>query len=198
MNLVFDLGGVVVRWDPDAIVAGVFKEEETRARVRQGVFGHPDWLELDRGTLGRDEAIARAAQRTGVAAGEIRRLLHAVPPSLVVFPDTVKLLYRLKGKGYPLYCLSNMHFASIEYLEQTHTFWDVFDGRVISCRLQLCKPEPGIYQHLLRAHGLQADETLFIDDVQKNLDAAAQLGIRTLRFQNAAQCERELRALGVR
>ena len=197
MNLVFDLGGVVVRWDPDAIVAGVFSDPAVRAKVKRGVFEDPDWLELDRGTLGRDEAIARAAKRTGVAVGEIKRLLHAVPPSLVLCPDTVDLLYRLKRKGHPLYCLSNMHFASIEYLEQTHTFWDVFEGRVISCRLQLCKPEAGIYEHLLQTYGLEPGKTLFIDDVQKNLDAAAKLGIRTLRFENPAQCERELRALGL-
>ena len=197
MNLVFDLGGVVVRWDPDAIIADVFSDPAIRARVKAEVFGHADWLELDRGTLGRDEAIARAAQRSGVAAGEIKRLLHAVPPSLVVFPDTVELLRRLKRKGYPLYCLSNMHFASIEYLERKETFWEVFDGAVISCRLQLCKPEAGIYEHLLRTYQLDPAKTLFIDDVQKNLEAAAKLGIRTLRFENAAQCERELRALGL-
>jgi len=197
LNLVFDLGGVVVRWDPDAIVAGVFSDPAIGARVKADVFGHADWLELDRGTLGRDEAIARAAKRSGVAVGEIKRLLHAVPPSLVVFPETVELLHRLKRKGYPLYCLSNMHFASIEYLEKTQTFWDVFDGAVISCRLQLCKPEARIYEHLLRTYKLDPTKTLFIDDVQKNLDAAAQLGIRTLRFENAAQCERGLHALGL-
>lgn len=197
MNLVFDLGGVVVRWDPEAIIASVFKEEKDRARVRDAVFSHADWLELDRGTLGRDEAIERAAQRSRIPVADITRLLHAVPPSLAVFPDTVALLRRLKAEGYPLYCLSNMHFASIEYLEQKETFWDLFDGRVISCRLQLCKPEAGIYEHLLRTYGLKAAQTIFIDDVQKNLDAAARLGIRTIKFENAAQCERELRALGL-
>ena len=90
-----------------------------------------------------------------------------------------------------------MHFASIEYLESEHAFWDVFDGRVISCQLKLCKPETEIYEHLLQTYALQASATLFIDDVQKNLDAAEKLGIRTLRFENAAQCERELRALGL-
>ena len=197
MNLVFDLGGVVVRWDPDAIIAGVFSDPATRAKVKAGVFEHPDWLELDRGTLGREQAIERAAQRTGIAASEVKRLLHAVPPSLVVFPDTVELLYRLQRKGHPLYCLSNMHFASIEYLERQHTFWDVFQGRVISCRLNLCKPEAGIYEHLLRTFALEPAETLFMDDVQKNLDAAAKLGIQTLKFESAAQCERELRARGL-
>lgn len=197
MNLVFDLGGVVVRWDPEAILAGVFDDETSKAKARQGVFEHPDWLELDRGTLGREQAIERAAQRTGLPTSDIKRLLHAVPPSLVVFPDTVALLHRLKAKGYPLYCLSNMHFASIEYLEREHSFWDVFRGRVISCRLNLCKPEAGIYEHLLRTFDLAPAQTLFLDDVQKNLDAAAKLGIQTLKFENAAQCERELRARGL-
>jgi putative hydrolase of the HAD superfamily len=197
LNLVFDLGGVVVRWDPDAIIAGVFSDPQSRAKAKDAVFSHADWLELDRGTLGREDAIARAAQRSGIPRADITRLLHAVPPSLVVFQETVELMRRLKRKGYPLYCLSNMHFASIEHLEKNETFWDVFDGAVISCRLNLCKPEAGIYEHLLRTYGLAAKDTLFIDDVQKNLDAAAKLGIRTLRFESAAQCERELRALGL-
>lgn len=197
VNLIFDLGGVVVRWDPEAIIAGVFDDEEVKARVRKAVFEHPDWLELDRGTLGRDAAIERAARRTGVPAADLRRLLLAVPPSLVPFPDTVDLLYRLKAKGLPLYCLSNMHFASIEHLEASHRFFEVFDGAVISCRLKLCKPEPAIYQHALATYGLRPGDTVFIDDVQKNVDAAARLGIRTIRFENAAQCERELARLGV-
>jgi putative hydrolase of the HAD superfamily len=153
LNLVFDLGGVVVRWDPDAIIAGVFSDSSIHSTMKAGVFAHPDWLELDRGTLEREEAIARAALRTGVALEEIRRLLHAVPPSLTVFPDTVDLLYRLKRQGYPLYCLSNMHFASIEYIESEHMFWEVFDGCVISCRLKLCKTESAIYEHLSPKYG---------------------------------------------
>lgn len=196
MNIVFDLGGVVVRWDPEAIIAGVFDDPADRAVVRREIFAHSDWLELDRGTLARDEAIVRGAQRSGLPEAEVERLLHHVPPSLVPIPGTVDLLHRLKARGHTLYCLSNMHFASIEYLERTHGFLDVFTGKVISCRLQLCKPEPGIYAHLLKTHGLDAASTLFIDDVEVNLKAAAQLGIRTLRFEDPAQCERELHALG--
>ena len=195
MNLVFDLGGVVVRWDPDAIINGVFSDPGARKAVRAGVFAHPDWLELDRGTLGRDEAIARGAQRTGLPPADIERLLRAVPPSLEPFPDTVALLRKLKARGYPLYCLSNMHFASIEHLEATHDFFALFDGKVISCRLNFCKPEPEIYRHLLATYGLQPSRTVFIDDVEANTAAAAKLGMRTIRFESAAQCERELALL---
>jgi putative hydrolase of the HAD superfamily len=198
LNLIFDLGGVVVRWDPDAIIAGVFPDAALRARVKAGVFAHPDWIELDRGTLAREAAIGRAAQRTGVEVSELTRLLEAVPPSLVPIPETLELLYRLRARGHPLYCLSNMHFASIEHLERRHTFWEVFRGAAISCRLKLCKPEPAIYEHVLSAYGLRPRDTVFIDDVEVNVAAAAALGMRTIRFQDAAQCERELAALGVR
>ena len=197
MNVIFDLGGVVVRWDPDAIIAGVFSQDDMRNKAGQAVFAHPDWIELDRGTLGRDEAIRRAAQRSGIPEADIRRLLLAVPASLVPFPDTVDLLYRLKARGVPLYCLSNMHFASIEHLEREHKFFEVFTGKVISCRLNLCKPESAIYQHVLATYSLAPQDTVFIDDVDVNIAAAARLGIRTIQFKNAAQCERELRALGV-
>jgi putative hydrolase of the HAD superfamily len=197
VNLIFDLGGVVVRWDPAAIIAGVFDDEKTRAKVREGVFAHPDWLELDRGTLDREDAIRRAAARSGMPDAEIRRLLLAVPPSLTPIPETVDLLYRLKARGYPLYCLSNMHFASIEHLEREQRFFEVFKGKVISCRLKLCKPEPEIYEYALRENGLRAQDTVFIDDVDVNVAAAAKAGIRTIQFTSAAQCERELRALGV-
>lgn len=187
----------MVRWDPPAIIAGVFSDPQIRSKVQACVFGHADWLELDRGTLPREDAIRRAAQRTGLAEAELDRLLREVPPSLVPIPETVDLLYRLKARGHPLYCLSNMHFASIEYLEQAYTFWEVFSGAVISCRLQLCKPEPAIYAHLLKTYGLEAADTLFVDDVEVNLSAAARLRIRTLKFENAAQCERKLHALGL-
>jgi putative hydrolase of the HAD superfamily len=192
LNLVFDLGGVVVRWDPDAIINGVFSEAENRKRVREGIFSHPDWLELDRGTLGREAAIERGAQRTGLPPADIERLLRAVPPSLVPFPDTVALLHRLKKTGHRLFCLSNMHFASIEHLEATHDFFRLFEGRVISCRLNLCKPEAGIYEHLLRTYALDPAGTVFIDDVEVNVAAARKAGMRAIRFENAAQCEREL------
>jgi putative hydrolase of the HAD superfamily len=197
LNLIFDLGGVVVRWDPAAIIASVFDDADLQAKVREGVFAHPDWLELDRGTLDREDAIRRAAQRIGMAEAEIRRLLLAVPPSLTPIPETIELLYRLKARGYPLYCLSNMHIASIEHLEREQKFFEVFNGKAISCRLKLCKPEPAIYEEALKVNGLQARDTVFIDDVDVNVEAAAKVGLHTIQFRHAAQCERELRALGV-
>ncbi len=125
----------------------------------------------------------------------MRALVQAVPPSLVVIPETVGLLQRLKAQGHALFCLSNMNQASIEHIEKAHTFWDLFTGRVISSRVLACKPEAAIYAHLLETFRLVPGETVFIDDVEANLTAAARFGIRTILFETAAQCERDLVSL---
>lgn len=196
MNIVFDLGGVLVRWAPDAIIAESFTDAGARKKILDGFVAHADWLELDRGTLAPRHAVARASARTGLPEHEIARFLDGVPASLTPIAETVELLGRLKRAGRKLFCLSNMHFASIDYIERTHAFYRWFDGATISCRLNLIKPEPAIYAHLLQHHGLAAGETVFIDDVEANVAAAARFGMRTIRFESAAQCEGALRQLG--
>lgn len=196
MNIVFDLGGVVVSWGPAAIIARAFADPAVQDKVRREILGHADWLALDRGTLPLQDAIVRGAERTGLSVAEVAEFLRQVPPALVPIPGTVALMYRLKEKGHRLFCLSNMHVASIEHLEKAYAFWEIFEGTVISCRIHAIKPEPAIYAHLLERHGLNGPETVFIDDVEVNLEAAARFGIQTIRFENLAQCERQLQALG--
>ncbi|HTN72194.1 MAG TPA: HAD family phosphatase [Methylomirabilota bacterium] len=192
----FDLGGVVVKWEPDVIVAKWFTDPEIQATVHREIIDHEDWLELDRGTLSQEDAITRAARRTGLSEIDVAEFLRQVPVELVAVPETIDLMHRLKSNGHILYCLSNMPFASIEHLERTYSFWELFTGKVISCRLNLCKPEPEIYGYLLKTYELDAALTVFIDDIEANLTAAAQLGIQTIRFESPTQCERELRRLG--
>jgi putative hydrolase of the HAD superfamily len=196
MNIIFDLGRVVVRWEPDTIIAEAFADPVVRAMVRAQVIDHPDWLALDRGTLSHQDAVVRAAARTGLPVSAMEQFLRRVPPALVAIPETVDLMYRLRAKGHHLYCLSNMQAASIEHLERTYTFWDVFHGAVISCRVHLIKPEPAIFSHLLDTHGLTGSDTIFIDDTAINLDAAARFGIRGIQFESPSQCEARLAALG--
>lgn len=194
MNLIFDLGGVVVEWQPQAICAEAFANPAHQATALQHIIGHPDWLELDRGTMDRDLAIRRAAARTGWALGVVQAFFDSVPPSLRLKPDTVALMRRLHAAGHRLLCLSNMPHYSLAYLEKTYTFWDVFSDRVISCQVGLCKPEPQIYAHLLDRCAIDPAQSVFIDDMQANVDAAAVFGIHPLRFENAAQCEAALTA----
>jgi len=196
LNIVFDLGGVVFDWNPDKILSHVFDNPETQRRVETEIFKHDDWVALDRGTLEFGDAVNRGAERTGLPQREIERLLNAVPASLTPFPDSIDLIHALKKTDNRLFVLSNMQFASIEYLEATHDIWELFDAAVISCRIQKVKPEPAIYEHLLSENQLIAAETVFFDDMRENVQAASQLGIQGIRFHDAAKCRQDLIDLG--
>ncbi len=196
MNIVFDIGRVIVRWEPAELIDELFADPAARATVHSAIVEHADWLALDRGTLPQQDAIARAAERTGLSEEDVAGFFQRVPPALVAIPETIDLLYRLKAKAHRLFCLSNMHAASIEHLEKVYRFWEVFEGMVISSRIHLIKPEPAIYAYLLEQHGLNGEETVFIDDAEVNLAPAAKLGIHTIQFESPAQCERQLKLLG--
>lgn len=196
LNIVFDLGGVVVNWQPDLIVRSVFGDTSTQELVRKKIIEHADWIELDRGSIALQQAIERGAARTGLPAEDIERLFNAVPPLLTPIETTIELIRELSHTKNRLYVLSNMHLASIAYLEQHHTFWDAFQGAVISSRINMVKPEVQIYQYLLSQYQLDPGDTVFIDDLQENLAAASSVGIQTIRFTDSAQCRRELADLG--
>ena len=192
MNIVFDLGGVVFNWQPEAIIQSVFDDPVSQRLVREQIFQHVDWVELDRGTLTLQRAVERGAQRTALPKHDIERLLNAVPPFLTPIGATIDLLREVYQTANRLYVLSNMHTASIAYLEQKYNIWDMFDGVVISSRIQMVKPELQIYEHLLGLYELQPADTIFIDDMLENLAAAATLGIRTIRFVDPTQCRQAL------
>ena len=196
MNIVFDLGGVVFHWRPDVIAKRVFDDPDTQSLVKTHIFEHDDWVALDRGTISLDRAVAQGASRTGLPKSEVKRLLDEVPRSLTPIPGTADLIRSVKKANNKLYVLSNMQFASIDFLQQEHDIWDLFDGTVISCHINKVKPERAIYEHLLEEHQLLAHETVFIDDMNENLTAAAELGIRTIRFTDPDQCRQELHILG--
>jgi putative hydrolase of the HAD superfamily len=195
-NIVFDLGGVLLTWKPEQIIKGIFKDREVQKIVMDEIFCHPDWVDLDRGTLDKDIAIERATLRTGLLKSEIKKLMELVPYSLIPNPEIVELVRSVKKNGNRVFVLSNMHVDSIDFIERKYPFWDVFDGMVISSRIQMVKPELKIYQHLLEKFDLVIDKTIFIDDIPENLEAASKVGMRIIKFENAFQCKEELKALG--
>ena len=197
MNVVFDLGGVVLTWDPAAIIASVFDDERERAVVRAGLFSDADWAALDRDALAPRDAIERAAARTGIPASRLGALFDAIPCALTPVEPVLELVAQVRAGGNRLFVLSNLHRASFEHVRDTLGIFEPFDGRVVSCEVGAAKPEPAIYRRLLDDFGLDPAVTVFIDDIRVNLDAAAAFGIATVLFTDVATCRNELRALGV-
>lgn len=196
MNVVFDLGGVVFDWAPDALLRREFEDSAVRELIREHILLHQDWVELDRGTIALGDAIDRGAARTGLATDQVADFFAAVPRSLKPKEETIRLIRSVRSAGHRVFVLSNMAHASIDYLEENHAIWDLFDGCVISCRVNKVKPESQIYDHLLEAFDLQASQTIFIDDMAENVAAASVRGIRPIQFSDPVQCRRELQELG--
>ncbi|HWX81254.1 MAG TPA: HAD family phosphatase [Steroidobacteraceae bacterium] len=194
-NVILDLGGVVLDWNPDAILEGYYTDPGARAAMKSALFKHPDWLQLDRGTLSESEVLERLQQRTGSPEHELRGLFEAIRNSLKPKADTVALLKSLAKRRVPLYCLSNMAASTFEYLRERHAFWDAFRGIVISGEIKMAKPEREIFEYLLHRYALSAGETVFVDDHPPNIQAAQKLGLHTVWFRDAAQCAQELERL---
>lgn len=191
-NVIFDLGGVVLDWNPDQIVSRLQPQPELRASLKEAVFGHADWRLFDRGTLTESDLIERLQARVGGTRQQMAAILDAVRDSLVEKPDTVELIRALQAQGTPLYCLSNMPATVYAHLRRRHTFWDAFSGIVISGEVQMMKPEPEVFMHLLATFNLRAEECVFVDDLRANIDSALLCGLRAIWFKDADQCRREL------
>ncbi len=191
-NVIFDIGGVILEWNPDVILRSYTDDAELRATLRAALFEHPDWLQLDRGTLTETDVLARLETRTRIPRTKLAGLLDAVRASLKPKMATLALLESLAQRQVPLYCLSNMSAATFAHLREQHAFWERFRGIVISGEVKMMKPEPEIYEYLLRRYGISASETIFIDDHPANVRGARAIGLRTILFGDARQCEREL------
>ena len=191
-NVIFDLGGVVFDWNPEAIIRAVFDDPTAQRLIKRQVFEHPDWSETDRGTLTRADAVERWAKRTGRPVAELDALMRAADLSMQPKRDTLRLLEELHSRGLHLYCLSNMPGERYAYLRRTYDFWDRFSGVVISAHVRMVKPEAGIFQHLLATYDLEPAATLFVDDAPRNIAAACALGIQGLLFTTAQACREQL------
>jgi putative hydrolase of the HAD superfamily len=196
VNVVFDIGGVVLAWHPTQVIAQEFDDPAMHDRIRAATSAHPEWQELDRGTMDLDEAVARGARRSGLTVPEMAQLIERLTESLTPISGALDLVRAVKASGNRIFVLSNMPSRAVEHIEQQFSFWDLFDGIVFSSRVHMVKPESQIYQHLLDTYHLVPKDTIFIDDTDINLEAARKLGIGAVKFENPQQCTAELRKLG--
>jgi putative hydrolase of the HAD superfamily len=202
MNVVFDFGDVLVRWSPieimrASLVSGPAGERDVEAWVAR-FFGHELWLRLNRGHFTEAEAQILFVHELGMSPSQVSAVLHHVKDTQIAVPGTLEILRRLHRAGYPLYGLTNNVHEIVAYLRKRYDFWQYFRGVVVSADVDLLKPEPAIYRRLLSDYGLEAERSVFIDDMPINVDGARDVGMHAIRFVDAAQCERDLLHLGLR
>ena len=185
-NIVFDLGGVMVDFDPKEYLVDRFCNAETEDRVYALTFGSEEWKLLDAGLISRFEANQRMlthAKEQGCAF-EVQGVLDEWTHILRPRHRMQKLVRRLKEHGYAVYYLSNIPEDTLELL-MNRDFQGLFDGGVASCEVHINKPDKGIYQAFLDKYKLKADECVFIDDRHENVKAAFTLGFAGIQMKES-------------
>jgi putative hydrolase of the HAD superfamily len=192
-NVIFDVGGVLLTWDPPAFIARLFPDAAHQALIRREIFEHPEWHEFDRGSIDVAQAADQFGKRAGLTPEQMRTLLHTANESLQPVPGTVQLVDELAAADVRLYLLSNMPVSTFEFLVKRHGFFRHFRELVISGAIHMIKPEPAIYKHLVEKTGIVPAESVFVDDLLKNVIAARECGLHAIQFAGAEACRAELR-----
>lgn len=197
-TVVFDLGGVLIDWNPRHLYRKLFGGDSAAMEEFLGTVCTQDWNELQ--DAGRTVAQAEAELIARFPAhAELIRAFYGRFDEMMAGPieGSVEVLESLAARGVPLYALTNWSAETFPRARSRFGFFARFRGIVVSGEISLKKPDRRIFEHLLATHDLVAGRTLFIDDVAKNVEGARGAGLQALLFQGADRLSADLRGLGL-
>ncbi|HTP98972.1 MAG TPA: HAD family phosphatase [Casimicrobiaceae bacterium] len=194
--VVFDLGGVLLEWDPRHLYRKLFAGDEAAMEAFLGEVCTVEWNERQDAGRTFAEAVAELMpeheDKRHLIEAFGRRFDEMIPGAL---DGTVEIARELKSRGVPLYALTNWSSETFPSQRARFPFLDWFEGIVVSGDEGVIKPDLRIFRVLLDRYRLAAGESVFIDDNAGNAQAAGALGIHGIHFQSPAQLRRELAAL---
>lgn len=184
-TLIFDLGGVLIDWNPRYLYRSIFEDEQEMEAFLSEVCT-PDWNEQqDAGRPAEEATRQKIAERPEYESAI--RAYYGRWPEMLGGPieGTVKLLQQLRARQqYRIYALTNWSHETWPVAWEQYDFLRWFEGILVSGQEKMKKPDPRIYQLLLERYAIQPGSALFIDDNLRNVEAAQKLGINALRFQS--------------
>ena len=194
-TVIFDIGNVLVNFHWREMYKEKGLSGEVFDRVAKATILSPIWCEIDRGIMTYEEVLDAFVSQDKVMASEIRRVLADTHRIVTKRDFAISWICSLKDKGLQVLVLSNFGEKLIDDCPDAMDFLSYTDGGILSYKDHLLKPEPEIYQLLLTRYGLKAEECVFIDDLQENIDAAKTQGIYGIVFKTYEQAREELNKL---
>lgn len=196
-NIIFDIGNVLAdfRWKEFLMEKGCNADEIKR--IAKASVMTEAWNEFDRGTLTEEEAFQAFEKNDPEMGPTLRRVFSDISDMVTKREYATEWVKALKKAGYNVYYLSNYSKKAFDECSDSLEFMEYTDGGILSFRELVTKPEPEIYRRLLVRYELKAEECVFFDDTQKNVDAAKEFGINAFLFTTKEQADRDLESLGV-
>lgn len=181
-NIIFDMGNVLLDYDPDVCLRHFLAKEEDRKIIRKELFQGPEWVQGDLGYLTDEERFDGVSKRVPKRLHkELKQCVNQWPMCMTPIPGAKEFCDDAKEKGYRLFVLSNASVSFYDYFPRFADF-SYFDGIVVSCDIHLIKPDIRIYRHLLYTFDLKPEECFFLDDSAKNISGAEKAGIQGVVF----------------
>lgn len=197
-TLVFDLGNVLIGWEPRALYRKLFAGRDEEMEWFLDNICTPAWnLEQDRGRSFASAVAELVAQHPPQWHGLIEAYHERWPEMLTgAIEPTVELLERLHTRGTPLYALTNWNHETFQHARERYPFLKHFRGIVVSGEEGCVKPEPDIYHRLLGRYQLDPQACALIDDSLPNVQGALAVGMHAIHFQSPQQLSAALTELG--
>ena len=195
-NIIFDLGNVLLDFNPEVYVKSKITEEKVE-EIYKCIFQSDEWPMLDRGTISEEQAKTNIINRNIENQELINLVFENWYDILIPIEGSVEVLKKLKQNGYKVYYLSNFHLAAFEHVTKKHDFFRIFDGGVVSYKEKLLKPEKEIYEKIVDKYDLEPSQTVFIDDMKENVKAAIRSGLKVILLKNPKDLKIELEKLNV-
>lgn len=196
-SVVFDIGGVLIDWNPRHLFRKVFDSEEEMEWFLSNICTYEWNVQQDGGKL------------FSVATAELSALFPEYSDKIAMYygrwtemlggeiEETVKIFRELKSAGMPLYALSNWSHEAFPVAYERYSFMKEFDGLVVSGYEKLLKPDHAIYRVLMERYNVNPAESVYTDDNMDNAAAAGELGFYAIHFQSPDQLRRELKKIGL-
>lgn len=196
-SVVFDLGCVLIDWNPRHLYRNLIADEGERERFLAEVCPQ-SWNERQDAGRPLADALAERVDRYPQHAALIRAYYGRWEEMLGgPIEGTVELLERLHARGVPLYALTNWSAELFPIARRRFGFLGRFRGIVVSGEEGVIKPDAEIFRRLCARHGIVPARSLFVDDNPANAEAALRLGFRAHRFETPARLAEELAACGL-
>ncbi|CAH0194361.1 Phosphorylated carbohydrates phosphatase TM_1254 [Massilia sp. Bi118] len=197
-TVVFDLGNVLIKWDPRALYRKIFADDNAAMEHFLTEVCNAEWNE--RQDCGRPwkDGIALAIKQHPSHEANIRayheRWEEMIPGAI---DETVEILAQLRALGIRLLALTNWSHETFPIALRRFSFLEWFEGIVVSGRELLVKPDPAIFKLLIDRYQLDPASTVFIDDSMRNVEAAVVEGLHGIHFQSAGDLRLRLQDLGI-
>lgn len=197
-TVVFDLGGVLIDWNPRHVYRELFDDDEQMEWFLANICTS-EWNARQDAGRTFEEATAVLLEKHPEHESMIRTYYDRWEDMLAgPIPGSVDILREVRDSVYRLYGLTNWSAESFPVARERYDFLNWFEGIVVSGEISMIKPDPEIFEHLTETFDLDPPATVFIDDVPANVDAAGEAGYHAIRFHNPEQLRSDLESAGVK